>query len=160
MVTRGMQLIFCFIFRCSRKKIVLLGKNLFFFFQTYQPSLNNFFSLIEKNMFVAPDLCLDSFWVAFVIQALHQPYELSLNVPFCPKKSRPKMCSCTINRNKYSSERKLFSLSRFKTSKKVGVSFTASSIVRFSLEKKGFSNHLNERLRYIFFEIHNFFLSN
>jgi hypothetical protein len=38
----------------------------------------------EENMFAAPDLRQGLFWIAFIIQALNQPYELSLIVPFCP----------------------------------------------------------------------------
>jgi hypothetical protein len=34
-------------------------------------------SLIEENMFVAPDLRQGLFWVVFIVQGLDQPYELS-----------------------------------------------------------------------------------
>jgi hypothetical protein len=45
-------------------------------------------SLIEENRIAAPDLRQDSFLVAFIIQALNQPYKRSQKVPKSPKKSQ------------------------------------------------------------------------
>jgi len=46
-------------------------------------------------MFAAPELRQDTFWGAFINQALHQPYELSLKVPKSPEPKMVLTCSAS-----------------------------------------------------------------
>jgi hypothetical protein len=46
-------------------------------------NLDNF-ALVEENMLVAADSRWDSFWVAFIIQGVNQPYKRSQKVSKSP----------------------------------------------------------------------------